>query len=859
MANTTISHYVIVDKLGEGGMGVVYKAHDPRLNRFVALKLLPPSVVENPERRRRFIQEAQAASALNHPSIVTIHDIGEAGGTLFMAMEYVAGRTLSEVIPSGGMRVSEAVRCAVQIADALAKAHAAGIVHRDLKPGNLIVTADGLVKVLDFGLAKLTERSGGIDPLAQTSPQTATGVVLGTPAYMSPEQAAGDAVDARSDIFSFGAVLYEMVTGRRPFQRDSLRETVGAILNEEPKPLPDKVPPELAKVILRCLRKDPARRFQTAADLRVALEDSIEEPSRATSRSSRWIWIGAAIVLLLVALFAWQQWRDGQPEEPLRATSITTLPGVENYPSLSPDGRHVAFAWADSETGQSDIYVQLIGSGSPLRLTTDPRHDFNPVWSPDGRWIAFLAGPPPAPTGRRPRELRVIAPLGGPERKLADIHMQDFFPAAAYLAWSADSRFLVVTDSPGEGKPEGLFVVSVETGEKKPLTNPRPPALADTSPAISPDGRSLVFLRRTSWGSGELHLLRLSKELGAAGEPKRLTDASLRADYPAWIDDDEIVFSSKNSLWRLAVAGSVAPARIPYIGEDGSMPAIARADGGTRLVYVRSFVDTNIWRVDTSSPPRMAISSSKHEYHCKMSPDGRRIAFTSSRSGDPEIWLADPDGANAIQLTSMRAQETMCAHWSPDGRFVAFSSNMDREFDLYVVPAAGGKPRRLTSHPAIDLCPTYSRDGRWIYFGSTRSGGYRVWKMPSTGGDAAPVTAGEGSYAVESPRGDLYYTAPSVVSPWWLAQSSGGPPSKVVDGVLWFNFWPHENGAYYIDRHEGATRLQHADFATNQSTTLAHNLGEVTSGLTATPDGRTIFFTRIDASADDLMMVENFR
>ncbi|HEY3125252.1 MAG TPA: hypothetical protein VGK70_14470, partial [Thermoanaerobaculia bacterium] len=468
----------------------------------------------------------------------------------------------------------------------------------------------------------------------------------------------------------------------------------------------------------------------------------------------------------------------------------------------------------------------------------------------------------------------LIPPLGGLERKLADVRSQDFasglFPDAAYLAWSPDSNSLIVTDSSGEAQPDALFVVSLETGEKRRLTNPRPPVLADTSPAVSPDGSSLAFLRRGTWGAGEIHLLALGKGLTAAGEPERVTSAELRADQPAWMPDGkEIIFSAKGGLWRLAVPGESTPTRIPYVGEDGFMPAISRPQPGkpARLIYVRSFADSNLWRIETSAPgvratsaPAMAISSTKAEYHCELSPDGRRVAFISTRSGQPEIWISDPDGSNALQLTSVGALDTNCPHWSPDGQVIAFSSTLEGEFDIYAVPAAGGKPRRLTSHPAIDLNPRFSRDGEWIYFASMRSGDYRIWKMPAAGGDAVQVTPNQGSGVFESSDGrNLYYVAFSIVSPVWRLPTSGGEPVKVLDGIVWFNFTVLEKGAYYIDRAGAETRLQYLDFATGRSATVARNIGEVSSGLTATSDGKTILFTRVDSSADDLMLVENFR
>jgi Tol biopolymer transport system component len=412
-------------------------------------------------------------------------------------------------------------------------------------------------------------------------------------------------------------------------------------------------------------------------------------------------------------------------------------------------------------------------------------------------------------------------------------------------------------------------VVSLETGEKTRLTEPRPPIFADTSPAVAPDGRSLVFLRRTSWGAGELHRLPLGVDLKPAGDPGRLTTADMRADFPAWMPGGrEVVYSSKFHLWRLDVAGGSAPERIPYVGEDGLMPAVSRPQVGgvARLAYVRSLDDWNFWRIETSapgapatSPPAPAISSTKAEYHPELSPDGRKLAFSSTRSGDAEIWVSDPDGSNAVQLTSLRAADTNCPRWSRDGRSIVFSSNAEGEFDVYVVPAAGGKPRRLTSHASIDIVAGYSQDGKSIYFNSMRSGDYRVWKMPADGGEAVQVTPNQGTQAIEAPDGSLYYLTASIVSPVWRLPPGVGEPTKVLDGVVWFNFCLVGNGAYYIDRHDGETRLRYLDLATGLSNTVANNLGEVGAWLTASPDGKTILYTRVDSSTDDLMLVENFR
>ena len=887
MVGRTLAHYRIVEKLGEGGMGVVYKAHDTHLDRAVAVKVLPPGKVADQARKQRFVREAKAASALNHPNIVTIHEIRSESDADFMVMEYVEGKTLDEIITPRGLRPAQALAYAVQIADALAKAHAAGIIHRDLKPSNVIVTGEGRVKVLDFGLAKLQEPRETTPDGTTVTALTEQGSVMGTPAYMSPEQAEGRQLDARSDILSFGSVLYEMATGRRAFSGERV-SILNRVVNEDPSPprqLAPAITPELEKIILRCLRKDPARRYQTMADLKVALEDLREESGSApqaqqTASRRRWAWAAAVLtVVLAAAMIAWRAWSTPDQTEPLRAIPLSTQPGVHRYPSFSPDGNHVAFSWTGPKQDNQDIYVQQIGTGSALRLTSDPRNDYNPVWSPDGRSIAFLRRQ--GESGKS--ELRLIAPLGGPERMVTEIRVREVFVTAPYVAWCAGGNCLVITDSPGEGKPVALFVVSLDSGERKQLTSPQPPAVGDSHPAVSLDGKWLVFRRSASLFSGELMRLGLTREMTAVGEPHRLTPASMNANYPGWIPGaDEILFSAQDGLWRLRVIGESSPARLPFVGEDGVMPAVSRpqAPRSSRLVYVRSLQDHNIWRIETSalgqpasSPPVVSISSTRLDGMPQLSPDGRRVAFASNRAGSGEIWLSDVDGSNAVQLVSMGTVGTGYPHWSPDGRLVVFHSNRGGQVDVYLIPAAGGKPRNMTSHPARDAFPSFSRDGKWIYFSSNRTGEHRVWKMPATGGGAVEVTENAGYNPIESPDGVWLYYVQTVFTPGtlWRVPASGGVATKVVDNVLLGNFVVFNQGIYYVDRPSsagdiywvdrpsGETRLQYFNLVTRKSTTVARNLGSVDTPITASADGRTILFPRLDSSVDDLMLVENFR
>src|SRR5712692_2285602 len=369
MLGRTISHYEILEKLAEGGMGVVYKARDTHLDRFVAIKALPPELTGDPERKRRFVQEAKAASALNHPNIITIHDIWSDGGADFIVMEYVPGKTLYELVPREGMPVKEALKYAMQIADGLAKAHSAGIVHRDVKPSNIMVSEDGFVKLLDFGLAKLIEPPVAESDATDTvGPRTGEGKLPGTLAYMSPEQAEGWKLDARSDIFAFGALLYEMLTGRRAFQRESKVSTLSAIVREEPQPVSHVVeglPVELEKLISRCLRKDRNRRIQHMGDVKLALEELQAEPA-GRSAPSAGVVTPSIVVLPFVNLNRDEEtdfFSDGLTEE-----LINALAQVENVRVISRTSAfHFKGKTEDIRTVGQRLQVNTVLEGSVRR------------------------------------------------------------------------------------------------------------------------------------------------------------------------------------------------------------------------------------------------------------------------------------------------------------------------------------------------------------------------------------------------------------------------------------------------------------------------------------------------------------
>jgi len=495
MMGKTIRHYEILEKLGEGGMGAVFKARDTHLDRFVALKLLLPEAVANPDRRRRFVQEAKAASALNHPNIIHIYDIDEADGVQFIAMEYVGGKTLDQLVGRKGLPLHEVLRYAVQMANGLTAGHAARILHRDLKPSNIMVNEQGLVKLLDFGLDKLAEHPLEETDATQTvrtdeKARTEEGTIVGTVAYMSPEQAQGRAVDERSDIFSFGAVGYEMVTGRRAFSGASRIATLSAILRDEPKAageIVESVPRDLDKILARCLRKDPGRRFQHMADLKVALEEVKEEsesgklaplaPLPRKQNRSAWMVIGSVIVCAVVAGVFFIARRTAVPPAAHPLTRMTSDAGLSFEPALSRDGTLLAFASDRSGEGNLDIWVKQTAGSEPVRITRDTVDNHQPSFSPDGSKIAYRSE-------RGRGGIYVVPALGGDPRRLVEGGRNPVF--------SPDGNWIAYWDNvQTAGRQVAIFVIPSGGGAPRQVAADFGMA---RSPVLAGDSRHLAFM-----------------------------------------------------------------------------------------------------------------------------------------------------------------------------------------------------------------------------------------------------------------------------------------------------------------------------------------------------------------------------
>ncbi|MBI1786471.1 MAG: PD40 domain-containing protein [Acidobacteria bacterium] len=591
----------------------------------------------------------------------------------------------------------------------------------------------------------------------------------------------------------------------------------------------------------------------------VAVFERRQSPPGPARTGRRLALAGMAGVLVAfgAGLWWWKASRSG-PEPLPRVVPLTSFRGNEFHPSFSPDGNQVAFYWNGEKLDNYDIYVQMVGGAHPVRLTTHPAWDGRPVWSPDGRTIAFIR--------RAGEELsaHLVSPLGGQERELAKVKGVD-------VAWTADAQRLAVIDRDSPGEPLGIFLVSIATGEKRRLTLPGDPKAGDSYPAFSPDGRSVAFFRCSTGRGCSICIAPGSGTPAAAQTHCRQTGASDPAGM-VWTPNGRVLVFGCNrgggyGLWRMAAGPGflrAEPVRVAGVEEPASFPSIGRdSRGGLRLAFQRIAIDLDIWRLDApGATPTRLIASTRWDIAPQFSPDGRRIAFASDRSGSMQVWACDDQGANPMQLTSLGVAASS-PRWSPDGRRIVFESSDGANRDIYWVAAEGGPPHRLTSEHSEETRPSWSADGRWVYFRSDRSGTPQIWKMPAQGGGAVQVTRNRGSEAFEAQDGKrLYYANESGV--WSVATDGTGPESLVLAAARPGYWAVAGKGIYFVDFTPPveAPAIRVLDLGTGQATPIGHFPSQPfrgVPGFSVSRDGRRVLWAQLQQYDSDLMVLENFR
>ena len=734
---TRIGAYEVTSLVGVGGMGEVYRARDTKLHRDVAIKVLPEAVAYDHERLARFEREARTLATLNHPHIAQIYGLEDTGPVRAIVIELVDGEDLARKIARGAIPLEEALPIARQIAEALEAAHEHGIIHRDLKPANISVRPDGTVKVLDFGLAKVLEPvqvpDAAIDAATITSPAaTRSGVVVGSVAYMSPEQAKGQRLDKRSDVWAFGAVLYEMLSGRRAFGGDGMAETLAAVLHQDPDlaALPAATPATVRRLVLRCLDRDVRRRLRDIGEARIALEDPVRwggEPANglAAVSSSRWFRraIPAVVAAAIAATFAGTvTWYvagksvpparlDRGPSTMPRFSPVTNFAGVEAQPSLSPDGRTVAFV--SNRGGQWDIYVSLVSGGNLVQVTRDPNVEIAPHWSPDGTSLLFARLNATGLT-----DVWVVPAFGGAARPI--------LLNAATPAWSPDGKSIAYRS----GEDEALWLADANGANPHRITQREVSALRHSQPAFSHDGRSIVFIRQVGSQRSELAVVNLE-----SGVIRDLTRDSALALSPRWSPDGRFVYFSSSrggtlSIWKIAVAsGEIEPITA---GQDDNEELDLSTDG-KRLAFASARTNVGLAELSIDGDSRgrltwLTTGSARGETAPRYSPDGRRVVYFCNRNSldQDTLWIMDADGGNVNRVFD-DGRFNIHPRWAPDGQELLYVSRLPGRptrlgpNEIRRIALSGGAPQPLGITPSDSTWGDVASDGRLIYRTSART------------------------------------------------------------------------------------------------------------------------------------------
>jgi Tol biopolymer transport system component len=755
MIGETLGQYRIDARLGAGGMGVVYRAHDERLHRIVALKLIGAGGRgSTPDERSRLLDEARAASHLSHPHICTVYEVGEIQGRAFIAMEFVEGLPLSQVVPPDGLTPETVVRYGIQIAGALSHAHERGVIHRDLKTANVAINPESGAKILDFGLAR---RNGapGVDVNTGSIELTEPGMLVGTLAYVAPELLLGQGADARSDIWSLGVLLYEIATGQLPFQGRNEFDLTAAILRSPPLVFPAHVPPVLRAIILNCLAKEPPQRYQRAGEVRAALDaihsDLVVAPAIETvpkrparARPPRWMLLAGAGAIAAAALVGALMLRNrgASWEEVQSGRKLTRVPSTEERtfdPAISPDGRMLAFM-VEKPLGHVDLFTGRVSGGAWIRLTTDAAREVSARFAPDGERIAYTV----TDTTSGVPSVRVVPTNGGDV--IATI------PDAADAAWSPDGRRIAYLHRSADREGVELTVSSVDGSDARAIlaSDSKYPFLRH--PAWSPDGRTIAIVRGTGGVAGEIWLVP-----SEGGNPRLAIQepTATYSDWPSFTADGRGIVHASNrggatNIWLLPLSGG-APIRLTTGSGPDESPTVAN-DGTIAFANSRWRNRLDVHDLKTGSF-RTLLTHSPYLWGPAVSPNGREIAFSRGEvDGTWHLWSVGVDGGAARQVTSGESGEVY-GRYSPDGSTLWFHTwNAPRRIGR--VPVTGGRATPVSfgegpSEGFADVSP----NGKMVAFVRVEPDAERIYLAPVEGGPARKLTSSRGTVPKWSPDG----------------------------------------------------------------------------------------------------------
>jgi Tol biopolymer transport system component len=823
---TLVGRYRIIAAVGSGAMGEVYRAEDTSLGRVVALKTLPGDLVGTPDRRARFENEGRVMASLSHPNLVHVYDVGEYEGVPYLVQEFVEGETLEDVLLSGPVSAPKAARWIAQAADGLAAVHEAGILHRDIKPSNLMVGRDGRIRVLDFGLAKV--QAVPADGRRSQPSLTTDGLVVGTAQYMSPEQASGKKVDARSDIFSLGIVFYELLAGKLPFEGETPVDIMYAILHLGHPPIPGfgtGVVHGFADIVDRALAKDPAQRYSTMPEMAGEIEAVLQSggweagdgatpriasarfpavavtPSRPRDPRARrrFALLAAGGAVLAAALGAVLLWR-GRPgpvapdASPLRPVQLTSSTGLDVFPAFAPDGKSLAYS--SDRSGRFEIYRRpLAPGGREIQLTTDGLQNLTPAWSPDGETIAYHV--------KSVGGVWLLPALGGVPRQLTTFGSRpSFSPDGKALVLESGPVVDFAANSLGALPPSVLWIAPLDGSPPRPLTQVGHPSGGHGAASWSPDGKRVVFAsyNRTAadiWvvGADGKDLVKVSEGNGQCYDPVWGADGG-SVLYPCWSESWNVgIFRRRVSPANGKPLGS--PEEVASFGVAGLgwVKQLAVSRDGSRLAYAGLTMASNIWKVpvdargEPAGPESAVTRETGRNSRPAVSNDGKRIALSRWRPGaNQDVWIVDADGGNAIQRTTDAADDDY-PHWfagdrklgfmslrrghraffvldlvtgreevvadfgpghdamrvSPDGARIAFhSSRGGTTLNAWVADLPAGTPRQVTFDREFAGFPCWSPDGGTLAFEAKREGDVHVFTVPVAGGTPAQLTRGTG-------------------------------------------------------------------------------------------------------------------